>query len=334
MIVLTPARVCEGKPMTQIRQLSQPVKRRPGEVGIHSVDAFNFAVPDLAVADKFYREFGLDVREEGGALALYTFDHPHRWGTISEGSRKKMQFISLGAFEEDMPKFRERLDAMRIERLQPPKGFESNGIWLRDPAGLLVEIRVAEKSSAAEKATVDPFGGVSSRQNAPNRSKVRRVRPRRLSHVLLFSPDVAKSMAWYRDVFGLRVSDYSGDGIAFMHGIHGSDHHILAFAKSEGPGLHHLSWDVPSIDDIGLGAMHMLGKGFDRGWGLGRHVLGSNFFHYVRDPWGSYSEYSCDIDFIPHDFDWDAKDNDAEDSFYVWGPNTPEDFTFNHELAK
>ena len=79
--------------------------------------------------------------------------------------------------------------------------------------------------------------------------------------------------------------------IAFMHAVHGSDHHVIAFVKSDGPGLHHLSWDVGSINDIGLGAMQMADRGFSAGWGLGRHVLGSNYFHYVRDPWGSYAEY-------------------------------------------
>ena len=60
--------------------------------------------------------------------------------------------------------------------------------------------------------------------------------------------------------------------------------------------------------------MHMLGKGYDRGWGLGRHVLGSNLFHYVRDPWGSYSEYSADIDYVPVDCDWNSGDHPPEDS--------------------
>jgi len=127
------------------------------------------------------------------------------------------------------------------------------------------------------------------------------------------------------------LSDRSGDNIAFMHGRHGSDHHMLAFVKSSSPGLHHTSWDVPFIDQVGLGAMQMADKGFDRGWGVGRHVLGSNFFHYVRDPWGSYAEYSCDIDYIPADVDWEAQDHAAEDSFYIWGPTPPDDFAENHE---
>ena len=66
-----------------------------------------------------------------------------------------------------------------------------------------------------------------------------------------------------------------------MHGIHGSDHHLLALVKSSAPGFHHCSWDVSSINDIGLGAMRMADKGYTKGWGLGRHVLGSNYFHYV-----------------------------------------------------
>ena len=97
-----------------------------------------------------------------------------------------------------------------------------------------------------------------------------------------------------------------------MHGIHGSDHHLLALVKSSAPGFHHCSWDVASVNDIGLGAMRMHDKGWTKGWGLGRHVLGSNYFHYVRDPWGSFSEYSCDIDYIPKEERWPAADHKPE----------------------
>ncbi len=105
----------------------------------------------------------------------------------------------------------------------------------------------------------------------------------------MFCSDISRAIRFYHAVVGLRLSDRSGDGVAFMHGIHGSDHHMVAFAKSDGPGLHHLSWDVGSIHEVGLGAMQMADRGFSAGWGMGRHVLGSNYFHYVRDPWGSYA---------------------------------------------
>ena len=149
--------------------------------------------------------------------------------------------------------------------------------------------------------------------------------------MLLFTPDVPRALGFYSRVLGLRLSDRSGEIIAFMHGIHGSDHHMVAFAKSNAPGHHHYSWDVGSVSDIGLGAMYMLEQGYARGWGLGRHVLGSNFFHYVRDPWGSYSEYSADIDYVPANCDWPSGDHPPQDSLYVWGPNLPEDFIQNFE---
>jgi catechol 2,3-dioxygenase-like lactoylglutathione lyase family enzyme len=319
--------------MTQIRPLAQPVRRRPGELGVHSLDRFNFAVPDLAAGQKFYASFGLDVREAGNALDIHTHGHPHRWGSVVQGPRKKLQFISFGAFEEDLPRFRQRLERLRIDRLDPPAGLESNGIWVRDPDGTAIEIRVAEKTSPNVKSSFDNPSAGPGVQGARSRSQVHMVRPRRLAHMLVFTRDIPQAIKFYSEVLGLRLSDRSGDMIAFMHGIHGSDHHMIAFVKSDGPGLHHLSWDVPSINDIGIGAMQMADKGFAAGWGLGRHVLGSNYFHYVRDPWGSYAEYSSDIDYIPVDHDWRAADHPPEDSFYVWGPTPPPDFAFNYELA-
>jgi catechol 2,3-dioxygenase-like lactoylglutathione lyase family enzyme len=320
--------------MTQIRSLAQPVCRRPGELGVHSLDRFSFAVPDLAAAKNFYACFGLDVRERAGALDIHTRGHPHRWGSVIEGPRKKLKLISFGAYEDDLPRFRERLDRLRIERRDPPPGAESNGLWFCDPDGTLIEIGVAEKTSPDAKSSFDNTAAGPAVRAAPSRCQAHVVRPRRLAHVLVFTRDIPAAVRFYGDVLGLRLSDRSGDMIAFMHGIHGSDHHMIAFVKSEGPGLHHLSWDVASINEIGIGAMQMADKGFSAGWGLGRHVLGSNYFHYVRDPWGSYAEYSSDIDYIPVDHDWKAGDHPPEDSFYVWGPTPPPDFAFNHELAK
>ena len=77
--------------------------------------------------------------------------------------------------------------------------------------------------------------------------------------------------------------------------------------------------------------MRMHDKGWTKGWGLGRHVLGSNYFHYVRDPWGSFAEYSCDIDYIAKDERWPSGDHKPEDSFYLWGPDVPREFTINYE---
>ena len=318
------------KPVTEIKGHINPM-RRPGELGIHSVDHFHFVVPDLKAAQHFYSEFGLDVAENGNRLTLRTGGGPHVWGMLGEGARKKHQYVSFGAFEDDLDRFSKRLQEMAVPRVDPPTGVDSNGLWFHDHDGNLVEIAVKPKTSPSEKSKFTAISAGPGERGAPFRSTMKRTYPRRLAHILMFTTDVAKAIQFYTRVLGLRLSDHSGDNIAFLHGIHGSDHHMIAFARSNAPGTHHFSWDVGSVDEIGAGAMHMLGKGYDRGWGLGRHVLGSNLFHYVRDPWGSYSEYSADIDFVPVDCDWKAQDNPPEDSFYAWGPNVPDDFVHNYE---
>jgi catechol 2,3-dioxygenase-like lactoylglutathione lyase family enzyme len=319
--------------MTQIRSI-MGATRRPGELGVHSLDAFNLIVPDMKQAESFYTSFGLDLQAKGNRLDVHTVGNRHRWGAITEGANKQLSHLSFGVFEDDFAAFRERLQKLGVKQVDSPPGFESNGIWFRNPDGLLMELRVAEKSSPNEKSSFGITFAPPGAQGSHSRNHAPRIQPRRLAHILIFTSDVLGSIAFYERVLGLRLSDRSGDGIAFMHGIHGSDHHLIALAKAEGPGLHHLSWDVGSIHEIGLGAMQMADKGFSAGWGLGRHVLGSNYFHYVRDPWGSYAEYSADIDYIPANCDWQAEDNPPHDSFYVWGPTPPHDFAFNYEVNR
>jgi catechol 2,3-dioxygenase len=80
-----------------------------------------------------------------------------------------------------------------------------------------------------------------------------------------------------------------------------------------------------------MGACNLIAKGYRNGWGFGRHVIGSNFFHYIRDPWGSMVEYFSDLDVIPGDKPWEARNWPLEDSLFVWGPAVPDDFGRNFE---
>ncbi len=309
--------------------------RRNGAIAAHSLDRFVFSVPELDVAERFYSEFGLDVHRQATRIDLHTFGNAHCWGSVFElPGPKKLQYLSFGVYEDDFGPLLQQLEQRGIAQTAPHPLSDGAGVWLRDPDGNAVQLVTAGKVSPNEPALRAPaVPHPRDRGAAPARSQAGRVHPRRLSHVLLFSSDVPRSVKFYSDALGLRLSDRSGDIIAFMHGAHSSDHHMLAFAKSEGPGYHHSSWDVASIDDIGLGMQHMVGCGYLRGWGIGRHVIGSNYFYYVQDPWGSFAEYSYDIDFIAADVDWPAADHPPEDSFYVWGPPPPDYFIQNHEVS-
>ena len=311
---------------------SKSLQRRPGTTAVHSVDRFVYSVPDLAEAERFYSAFGLDVKRVGDQLDLHTFGHPHRWASVLAGSGpKQLQYISYGIDAADLPAWTARIARLGLACAAHPLS-DGSGLWLRNPDGIALQLVVAAKVSPSAKCQATPKTTVAAGQGAaPARSQVAKVLPRCLSHVLFFTPDVTRMVAFCSEVLGLRLSDHSGDIIAFMHGAHGSDHHLVAFAKSQAPGLHHSSWEVGSIDEVGAGGEQMRNAGFDQGWGLGRHVIGSNYFHYVRDPWGSFAEYSFDIDFVPHDLVWPSADHEPHDSLYVWGPAVPSDFIINHE---
>ena len=309
----------------------EAVSRRPGALGVHSLDHFELAVPDLAVARAFYKTFGLDVRAADGGLDLHAFGHPHRWARIVEGPAKALRHISFGAFDDDMPAFRERLETLGVALASGTDRADNHSLWFRDPHGVLLQVRPAEKSSPNARPSHSPAPSPALR-GAPMRGKVDPIRPRRLSHALFFTPDMDATLDFYSRVLGLRISDHPGP-VAFLHGVHGSDHHLIAFAQSSAPGYHHSAWDVGSIEEVGLGAAQMAEAGHTRGWGLGRHVLGSNYFHYVQDPWGSFAEYSFDIDYVPVDVDWETGRPAPENSLYLWGPPPPEDFITNHEAA-
>ena len=127
--------------------------------------------------------------------------------------------------------------------------------------------------------------------------------PRKLGHVVLGSTDHEGSQRFFVDGLGFKVSD-SVPGIAtFMRCS--SDHHNVLVQPAPVAFLHHTSWQVEDVDEVGRGATAMLEADPERHtWGLGRHFIGSNFFWYLRDPAGNFSEYYSDMDCIVDDALW------------------------------
>lgn len=311
--------------------------RRDRTTAIHSIDKFAISVPELGAARRFFEAFGLDVRDIPGGLALRTHGSDHCWANVHESGRpKRLEYISFGAYPEDIGPLARRAREAGSTLVDPHPMSDGQGVWMRDPDGITVQLVAADKVTPSAAAAIEPAPACINAVGAaiaPSRSKSASIRPRRLSHLLLFSSDVDRSLRFYTDVLGLRLSDRSQDLIAFMHGAHSSDHHLLALVKSEAPGLHHSSWIVGNVDEIGSGMEQMFAAGFNEGWGVGRHVVGSNYFYYARDPWGSFAEFSCGIDYIDAATEWPTGDYPPEDSFYLWGPSVPEYFTVNHEAG-
>ena len=292
--------------------------------------------PDVAPGVRFYTDAGL-VADGEGDVARFQCEGQDRETIVLLGghSRKRLHHISRRADDLDGIAGRVPLTGGRV--VAAPEGFEDNGLWVEDPNGMLIHLvaRVADPELIAAEA---PFA-----INAPGRVvRTRRsavlpqsaylaARPLRLGHILVFSPDVMKSVAFVTGALGMGLADRAEDIIAFTCAKRNSDHHVVAFAKSAGVGFHHASLQVHDPDEVGRGGRALLAKSGRGDWGFGRHTIGSNFFHYIQDPWGSWFEYFSDMDHIDdHDL-WTPTNYGMEDSLASWGPEVPHDFVHNYE---
>ncbi|HLI13914.1 MAG TPA: VOC family protein [Alphaproteobacteria bacterium] len=300
-----------------------------------SVDAllsYALSVPDPEAGRLFYASFGLIPDARGAVIAFRCEGRDQDQVHLVEGRRKRLHHLAFGTSLDGLTAIAQRMAARGIPEIDPPHPAFNDGLWLRDPDGnaicLLVE--AARPWRTAPPVRLNTPGHMSriGIRGAPDDHPVR---PTRLGHVLLHTPRLEAMLAFYGEVLGLRLSDRVDGMIAFMHLPTGGDHHVLAFLADARPGFHHASFEVASPDEIGIGARRVLEAGYRDGWGLGRHVLGSNFFHYLRDPWHSLAEYFCDIDQIPPDGSWRAADHPPADALYRWGPPPPPDFGTNFE---
>lgn len=147
----------------------------------------------------------------------------------------------------------QHIAAKNIQTITALDDHAEQSFWIRGPDNLALQIMVADKVSPSHKSQAIYPSTESRAGRAPNRNSITQVHPGYLSHLSIFTVDVEATVDFYVDVLGLRISDQSRGIVAFLHGAHGSDHHLLAIAKSNGGGLHHSSWNVDRIDDVGLG---------------------------------------------------------------------------------
>ena len=166
---------------------------------------------------------------------------------LVEGPRKRLHHLCFGASPAGLAAAKARVEKAGIRLLDPPNEAPGDGLWFRDPDGALVNIRAAQPAPWRDgRELVFNYPNRFYRVATPGHpSRHQPVQPRRLSHVLLFTPDVMRQVDFYERIVGLRLSDRAQNVVAFMRSGEGdSDHHILAFALSERPGFHHASFEV------------------------------------------------------------------------------------------
>lgn len=286
---------------------------------VQRLAGFGLELPDLGVAETFYGAFGLRTDEHGAALKMRSLQAGPPELVALPGSRKRLHHLSFAVDAAELSRWGDHLASLGVEPRSPPFGAVREGLWFQDPWGTWVNlVPVAPEVEAA------PVAAASAQPRVDRhywRELERNVRPNRLGHMLIFTPDWEKAEAFYVQALGLRTTDRAAGKVAFMSGGTGvRDHHCFGLINGSHRGFQHASFHVDSIDQIGLGALQMHKAGFKDGFGPGRHALASNLFHYVRDPWGSWVEYYADMDAVSEA--WVCRDwNELP---YIWPAWAPE----------
>jgi catechol 2,3-dioxygenase-like lactoylglutathione lyase family enzyme len=127
----------------------------------------------------------------------------------------------------------------------------------------------------------------------------------KIGHVALYVADIKRSTQWYTDVLGFEVSDAYDDGLmpggaAFLRC--NPDHHGIALFKASeknpsGAGLHHLAFEVATLDDVVKARTHLRKHNVEIDFD-GRRRAGVQLAVEFRDPDGHRLEIYWGIDQI------------------------------------
>jgi catechol 2,3-dioxygenase-like lactoylglutathione lyase family enzyme len=312
---------------------------------IKSLHCLSLYVPNLEVGKDFYSCMGLIPHPEKQSYVFRCEGKNQDQLRLIQGKKKEIAWVTWSTNLEGLNRIKDNLRTHQIKPHDPKHESQfctssPNDIWLRDPDGTLLQIIVANTAEQIRTAVKlnhpgDVFKRVGIR-GAPNRQVDSR--PRKLGHILKFTPDVNRLVDFYTTILGMKLSDRIGEKeLAFLRCSGDSDHHTLALALSDAVGLHHSSWEMGNLDQMQLCAQRLIDAGYQDCWGVGRHIYGSNYFHYIRDPWGGLCELFWDIDFIGEHSEWtvevaDAHGSSLHESLFQWATSLPpDDFLCNFE---
>ncbi|WNV77088.1 VOC family protein [Geodermatophilus sp. DSM 44513] len=154
------------------------------------------------------------------------------------------------------------------------------------------------------------------------------LRPRRLGHVNVLTPEPAALVQTMIEGLGLRLSEQIGEAFYFLR--IGSEHHNLGVRAGPVGGAHHVALEVHGWDSYRVLCDRLAGLGWSVEYGPGRHGPGNNLFVYVRDPSsGLRFELFSDMVHIEDEATYRPprwRLDERHRTVNVWGPGPPESF--------
>ena len=139
-----------------------------------------------------------------------------------------------------------------------------------------------------------------------------------LGHVVYHVDDMEKTISIYRDVLGMKISDFIGK-LAFFHC--NPRHHSLALIETKNPKhLNHIMLQLNSLNDVGATYDLVQDQGIEIIRGMGRHTNDHMTSFYMRSPSGFHIEYGWGARTVD-DSTWQVQRHEKGS---IWGHRAPQ----------
>ena len=336
-----------GRTLSAHKDLHSEQGRQSGEhlgrsrnplIKVHDLAWLEFQKPDLARAEAFAHVFGFStVLRTDEELQLRGTDAGAPCVLVRRGPSSR--FVGMAFQAADEADMRRLADATGVRTRALPETIGGHTIDLTDPSGLPVRVVAGthrHEAIANQLPHTFNFGNDLRRANATQRPAREPARVQRLGHVVLQTSKYREALDWYLDHLGMIVSDFlyfpgqreRGPTMSFIRCDHGqtpADHHTLAIALGPSNRYVHSAYQVCDLDALAAGGEYLKDHGYQRSWGIGRHIQGSQIFDYWRDPDGLMVEHFTDGDM----FDSTVEPGWApftSSGLSQWGPPTSKDF--------
>lgn len=244
--------------------------------GLRGID---LGVTDVAASARFYIDtWRLSVAaERDGAVYLRGSGAYHHILSLRRSAQPALLCLNFAATDRAaVDALHARVKTAGAPRLDAPAALAEPGggygFAFADPDGRVARVIAADTRHADAASGPD--------------------RPLRITHVVLNTPRQEDAAAFWVKALGFEVSDRSV--LTFLRC--NSDHHSLAFHPGESATLHHIAFEMDSIDSVMRGAGRMRDAGRPIEWGPGRHGPGHNMFAYFVGPDDFVIEYTAEIE--------------------------------------
>jgi catechol 2,3-dioxygenase-like lactoylglutathione lyase family enzyme len=274
-------------------------------------ESLTFGVDDVDACIGFLEDYGLRLSERGAegaclsalddtAIWIRRKDDPALPAAMGPGTR--LRKTTYGVQDTST------LNAIAAElgKDRSVKTLADGSLESNDDQGFALGFQVTRRK---------PLQLTAEHCNAPGDSRTRGInavaanegaviRPRSLSHVVYFVPEVDKAEAFYVKRLNFRCTDRLVGAGPFLQAPGSLDHHCLFLIQTPVflKGCEHFTFHLAGPSEVLQAGTRFVNKGYTSFWGPGRHKFGSNWFWYFNSPLGCHIEYDADMDL--HDESW------------------------------